>query len=212
MSMIYKRSIPLGIASFLCLFLFVSFFIENPVLSAIETRLLGWGIIVIAISLMVGLVNILKHHIVHVSKQTPGQWLYSLTLIISVVVFLLVAVFFGTMHEYTQTLYLGIPRALSSAMHSLNLFYISWAAYRTFRFRTVDSSVLMCVAVLTMISMVPIGRVVWSGFPVIGDFLSLVVNKAGARAIAIGVGLGIVVQGIRLIRGRERGFLGPAEE
>lgn len=212
MSSIYKRSIPLGIASFLVIFLFVGFFFQIDIISNVETRLLGWGAIVIAISLMVGVVNVLRLHVRHIIRQTPGQWLYSIALVISIVVFLGIAIPFGTMHEYTQALYLGVPRALSSAMHSLNLFYISWAAYRTFRFRTLDSSVLMSAAVLTMISMVPIGNVLWSGFAGVGFFLDSVVNRAGARAIAIGVGLGIMVQAVRLIRGKERGFLGPTEE
>jgi hypothetical protein len=212
MSVTYKRDIPLLIASLLVIFLFVGFFIEIPAMSGIETSLLGWGTIIIAISLMVGLINILLLHGRHIMRQTPGQWIYSLALVLSIIVFLGVAVPFGTLHPYTQTLYLGIPRALSSAMHSMNLFYISWAAYRTFKFRTADSSILMGAAVLTMFYMVPIGRVIWGGFPIIGGWLDTVVNKAGTRAITIGVGLGIIVQAVRMIRGRERGFLGPQEE
>jgi hypothetical protein len=212
MSVTYKRDIPLAIAALLVLFLFIGFFFENPAISGVETRLLGWGVIIIAISLMVGVVNVLLLHGRHVMRQTPGQWIYSLALVISIVVFLGIAVPFGTLHPYTQALYLGIPRALSSAMHSMNLFYISWAAYRTFKFRTVDSSILMGSAILTMLYMVPVGKLLWGGIPVIGLFLDQVVNKAGTTAIVIGVGLGILVQAVRMIRGKERGFLGPQEE
>jgi hypothetical protein len=67
-------------------------------------------------------------------------------------------------------------------------------------------------AILTMLYMVPVGKLLWGGIPVIGLFLDQVVNKAGTTAIVIGVGLGILVQAVRMIRGKERGFLGPQEE
>jgi len=212
MSAIYKRSIPLGIASVAVLFLFISFIYTNTTISNMETRLFQWGAVIIAISSVVGLANVLKIHVRHLSRKTSGQWYYSVVLIASVVIFLSIVFATGTTSIPTTVLYQGTTRAMSSALHSLNLFYIVWAGYKALRFRTIDGSVLMTCAVLTMIGMIPLGPVIWPGFSFIAEWLATVVNTAGERAILIGVGLGTVLQAVRMIRGLERGFLGPEED
>ena len=111
---------------------------------------------------------------------------------------------------YAQ-LYQYVLNPLSSTMYSILCFYIASAAYRAFRVRSVDAALLLGTAVIVMIGVVPIGDVLWQGFPNLSQWLLDVPNTAGMRGIMIGATLGAIATGIRILLGLERSHFGRAE-
>jgi hypothetical protein len=98
---------------------------------------------------------------------------------------------------------------LDATIFSMLAFYIASAAYRAFRVRTAEATVLLVSAVLVMMGRAPIGPAVWKEFTPITSWIMAVPNTAGMRGIIIGVALGVLSMGIRVLLGRERGYLGP---
>lgn len=100
-------------------------------------------------------------------------------------------------HVY-RLLFEGLFVSLGSAMFSLLGFYIAAAAYRAFRVRSAESSLMMAAAVLVMLGQIPFGVWLWSGLPDVRLWLLEVPNSAAFRAITFGAGVAGLVMAFRM--------------
>jgi hypothetical protein len=98
---------------------------------------------------------------------------------------------------------------MDMTIFSLLAFFIASAAYRAFRLRSLEASVLLIVGSLMLLGRAPVGGAIWEGFPAIAEWLLNVPNTAGNRAITIGIAIGAISLAIRQLLGVERGYLGP---
>ncbi|MCO6430645.1 MAG: hypothetical protein J5J00_07265 [Deltaproteobacteria bacterium] len=88
--------------------------------------------------------------------------------------------------------------SLGSAMFSLLGVYIAAAAYRAFRIRTVESSLMMLAALIVMLGQIPFGRWLYSELPEIRAWLLEVPNAAATRAIGFGALVASLVLAFRM--------------
>ncbi len=116
---------------------------------------------------------------------------------------------------------------LQGTMFSLLAFFMASAAYRAFRAKSMEASLLLIAAFLVMLGRVPIGAKVgevleillawvpflsqiefstWIGE--ISSYIMKVPNTAGQRAIMIGAALGMVAASLRIWIGLEKEYLG----
>ena len=102
--------------------------------------------------------------------------------------------------------------ALQSTMFSLLAFFVASAAYRAFRARSPEASVLLLAAIIVMAGRVPLGEYLLAGLGQLSDWIMQVPNTAAQRAILIGVSLGGIATSIKIIFGIERAYLGGEDE
>lgn len=107
-----------------------------------------------------------------------------------------------------QWIFLFLFSPMQATMFSILAFYIASAAYRAFKAKTRESTLLLGAAFLVMLGRVPIGASLWSGFGAVADWIMEVPNTAGQRAILIGAALGIVSTALRILLGIERSYMG----
>ena len=92
----------------------------------------------------------------------------------------------------------GVFIPLGSSMFSLLAFYIASSAFQAFRIRSVESALLMLAATLVIIGQSSLGSTLWSGFPVIRNWLMTVPNTAAFRAISLGASVASFILAIRI--------------
>ncbi len=168
-----------------------------------------------ALALGLGTYGLIRLHLKNV-VQKRTQWGYSVVLLIS---FLTMATFsiWNTLAEKDKlpktpllesvfTLLFDFTLVqLDAAMFSLIAFYIFSAAYRAFRIRSIEASILMFTAMVVMIGIVPLGAAIYSDFPKVATWILNNLNAPAQRAIEFGVGIGGLAMAIRLWLSLERG-------
>lgn len=106
--------------------------------------------------------------------------------------------------------------AMDAAMFSLIGFFILSAAYRAFRIRSIEASILMATALIVLLMFVPIALMLTNGLPPnefignfridsIGMWLLTTLNVPAIRALDLGLGLGLLAMALRIMLGLERG-------
>jgi len=204
-----KKEIPLLITFLLGAWMILEFFFHNvPHVDKITETLTNGGMVIAAFTYILGVMNILqvnynriRHH-----QDRPYKW----TLLVGFVVMLLLGFTWGIdVDTPFQWMYNTFYVPLQATMFSLLAFYIASAAFRAFRARSVEATLLLVAALLVMLGRVPIGEEwIWSKLPDISSWIMDYPNMAGKRAILIGAALGAVSTGLRVIIGMERSYLG----
>jgi len=172
-----------------------------------------WTIVIAAFALGLASANLVRIHGNIISRKRTG-WVYSTILVVTLLFFGItrtlveldpanteMAKFYGNFFNF-------LYNPLSGAMFALLAFYIASAAYRAFRLRSLEATILLVAAVIVMLGAAPVGALIWDYFPSLQTWLLRVPNLAGQRAIIIGAALGGFTTSLRILLGLERGHFG----
>jgi len=217
-----RRVAPVIIA-FLSGFVMVISFCFSPdktVLGRIEPKLLSWVTIVGGFTLLLGVVSITRVNWQGVRRKKEG-WGYKLLTLVSVYIMAIPAMLpsswsplfgdaEGSIYDWLFT-YIDSP--MMGTMFAMLAFYIASAAYRAFRARNPEATLLLTAAVLVMLWRIPMGeaflRLFGENVPgFINTYLMGGVNAAVQRGIVIGAALGAASMSLRIMLGIERTYMG----
>lgn len=211
MSEIYKKKIPLLITALALFVVLLEYFLTFPVLKTVGLELQNWAVLIVAFAIGLGGVNITRHHLLRITKKEE-DWYLSIWLLFLLVLFVVTGIGFGQENTYFQWLYINVYGALSSTTYSVLALFITSSAFRAFRARNYDASVLLISGFLVLIGNTPASASVWVGFTIINEWIMNVPTAAATRVIVIGAALGMVTLALRIITGKETGFLGGGGE
>ena len=148
---------------------------------------------------------------VHTSKikRKAPNWGYSTVTIGALVITTLTGFIWG-IQEGTPLMWIfknfNVP--MGATMFSLLAFYIASAAYKAFRARSVEATVLLVAAIIVMLGRVSVGQAITHWIPDATEWILNVPNLAAKRGIMLGVGLGMTATSLKIILGIERTYLG----
>jgi hypothetical protein len=214
-----KRTLPLAVTFLTGMLMVIAFLIPHPPLGGLQDRFLNWYLIVVGFTMLLGVHSLVRMHLRKLSKKQSG-WGYSLVLLLTLVLTVAVGVWSwigwrSIIHPVAPFMYiythLIIP--LQATMFALLAFFIASAAYRAFRARTVDATLLLIAAGIVMLGRVPVGTYLTRAFPhflqlpVVADWIMDIPQLAAKRGILIGAYLGAVAMSLRIILGIERTYL-----
>ncbi len=87
-------------------------------------------------------------------------------------------------------------------------FYITYAAYRAFRVRSLEATVMMLSAAVVIIGSDSFGGWLTGGrLTAWADFDNRVLNSGMQRGLLIGIGVAVIAGSLRMMLGLERGIL-----
>jgi hypothetical protein len=112
-------------------------------------------------------------------------------------------------HPQPLALYVNyIRRPLEATVMALLGFYITYAAYRAFRVRSLEATVMMLSAAVVIIGSDSFGGWLTGGrLTAWADFDNRVLNSGMQRGLLIGIGVAVIAGSLRMMLGLERGIL-----
>ena len=199
----------------------------------------GLAAVVASFAIGLGVISLLQNHTRLLARRRPG-WGYSAVFLVSFVAMTT----FGLMNAYSakttiipaipglwarqdahglfQFLFEGGLTNLGSATFSMIAFYIASAAYRAFRIRSLEATLLMIAALIVMFGSVSFGTWFTHGIPAklsdgaenpwanlrienIAQWLMMEINTPAQRGILFGLTLGLLATSLRYWLSLERG-------
>jgi hypothetical protein len=180
-----------------------------PALTPVQTLLLNWAIILTGFAALVGIFNLIAVHTDKVRRAEKGS-LYSALLVIALVATLIFGLILRPQHSFMQVALNGIILPVEAALMGLLSVSLLYAAIRLLRRRMdIMSVVFIITAVIIFLgsATLPFGDV-----PVIGTLIRPWVSQiwalGGARGLLIGVALGMLTTGLRVLFGADRPYGG----
>lgn len=204
-----RREIPLKITLFFGLFMIIQYFVPHWMVNELAGRFQQWAVIVLAFAYVLGIANLVRINLDVVSKR--GQdWYYKIITVVTLFATLLIGLIGGITPGtfFNDRLYLQMYVPMSSTMYATLAFFIASAAYRAFRVRSWQASLLAVTAMIVMLGRVPVGQIFWRDMPGLVDWVMQVPNMVAQRGILIGAALGAVATGLKMVFGIERSYLG----
>jgi 4-amino-4-deoxy-L-arabinose transferase-like glycosyltransferase len=203
-----RREVPIAVTFVAGILFLLDYFVKIPYLSEhVVGNFLDWAIVIAAFALLLGAANLLRIHIPKIIKRKK-EWYNSVILLVAMVVMAIVPIIWTQQNAVYEYLFNNIFVHLNGTMFALLAFYIASAAYRAFRIRTKEATILLISAVVVMLGRTPVGAQIWKGFPEYANWLQTVFTTAGMRGIMIGASLGAIITALRIIFGIDRSYFG----
>lgn len=215
-----ERRFPLMLVFVFGILGILPFVIPHPVVQNTNDFLLNVFLkILLAFALVLGLGSLLKVHMDRI-KRHRQNWQYSWVLIITFLVTSIIGLFggidgngilptrIGSFSFDIWTIYNNVEVPLGATMFALLAFFMASAAYRAFRARSFEATLLLISAFIVMIGVLPLGNKISPHLPSFAQWMMDVPNVAGQRGIQFGVALGAMATALKIILGIERSWLG----
>jgi ABC-type Na+ efflux pump permease subunit len=218
----WRRTLPIILCFLIGIFAVAAFFSPHPKMVSWNERVQIWLTIMSNFALAMGLSSLLYVHVGRMMKQTPG-WGYSAVTIFALAATSLVGIWWGveTPDEPMKPIvwiYKYLLTPMSATMFSLLAFFIASAAYRAFRARTVEATVLLSAAIILMLGQIFIGDIQLFGdtgtirdIADVKDWIFENPTMGAQRAINLGIALAVIATSLRIILGIERTYLGGGD-
>jgi len=228
----FKKLAPLIVAFVMGVFFALQYYIPHPFTDDMLTGMSKWFIVIGGIAMGLGIVSLFYSHYYKIKRRTPA-WGFSFVMFIALFTMLGVGIYCANAEVITETgkqtiygwLYQSFMVPLQSTMFSILAFYVASAAFRAFRAKTKEATLLLIAAIIVMFARVPMGEFVYAQIPTfqvggvtmppsIGDITGWImktINMAAQGGIALGIYLGIIAMSLKIIFGIEKSYMGSTK-
>ena len=184
-----------------------------------------------------GIYSLLRVHLGKIARQ-QRDWGFSVVLIVSMALMVICGYGdwiqhndpknfalsdpknWGLINYGRDLLFDGLLQNMDAGMFSIVAFYILSAAYRAFRARSIEATILLVTALIVILSLMGVVDLLWSGtidklspsnpiiqsmkLSAISGWLKGTIQTPAIRGIDFGVGIGLMAMGLRLWLSLER--------
>ena len=204
-----RAPIPTAIAIAFGLVVLVGYFIPDPTLGLIRSMIISWAVILAAVAALIGITNLVSVHTRRASEKTERDP-YSIVLLVGFVLALLFGLWLGPADTGYQKAVLAVQVPVEASLMAVLALVLSFASLKLMQNH---KGWLGLVFLISTVIFLFLGSGVVSGLqgvPFLQDVIALV-NRlpiAGARGILIGIALGSLTAGLRILIGADRPYSG----
>ena len=171
----WRRTLPLGITFVLGVVGAMQYYVPHPLSEKLLTDMSEWGRIIGGFAMILGVASLCHVDWGKIRRRVAG-WGYSLVMYAAMVVTVAVGLAAGGPKGPLQEagtafgwIYTNMMVALQGTMFSILAFFVASAAYRAFRARTPEATVLLVAAIIVMLGRVPLGELILPPIQAFGE-------------------------------------------
>jgi len=212
-----RIEIPIALTIIATLLQVIPYYLELPPVKTAADQVATLSLTVVAMATFIGVISIVQVHGKRIQRKSEG-WPFSIIVVLLAATMILTGLPFpevglGVDNAIFQYLFINALTPLGGTMYSIIAFFITSAAFRAFRAKNIESSIVLIAGTLMVMSNAPIFVNTFPIFADIGLWIRNVPNMATMRAVMMGAALGAISLAIRTLMGIERGYLkGGGEE
>jgi hypothetical protein len=196
------KRVPTAIAIGVGLVVLLDFFFTLPLLDAIGFTFREWTIILAAFAVLLGLANLVMVHLSRIIRHNEPSTGYSVIVLSTAAIVFLIGLVFGLPSAPMNWVFDNLYLPLQGAFFALVAFFLATAAYRALRARNLDTILLLVSALIVFLGQAPLVNAMTQ----VKEWVLNVPGTAGARGILLGVAIGTIATGLRLIAGMDRPY------
>lgn len=197
-------TVALAVAAGLVVLL--GYFYPDP-LEGLRLVLLDWAIFIAGMAVLVGIFNLVAVQTEKIRARQKGSS-YGALLVLSLLVTFGLGLLLGPNHAYLRWTVDAIIVPVESSLMAILVVTLAYASIRLLRRRVDVVSVAFLVAALVFMVLVmpmPFGQI--PGDQALVNFLGMF-SRGGARGLLIGIALGTLLTGLRVLFGVDRPYGG----
>jgi hypothetical protein len=203
-----RTSLSVAIVISVGLIVLAGYFLDIPMLNTLQIVFLRWAALLGAVALIVGVFNLFNVHLRKINTGQKGSP-YSLILLIALIATVLIVGFLGPTSFWSMWIFNYIHVPIESSLMAVLAVVMAFAGARLLGRRFNAFSIIFILTALFVLA----GSISLSfvDFPVLAElraWIERVPTTAGARGILLGVALGTVATGFRLLMGADRPYGG----
>lgn len=203
-----RNPVYTAIAIAVGLVVLAGYFLEFELLVNLRIVLLQWATILVAVALLVGVINLFTVHWRKISTE-PQNRTNSAVLIICMMLTLGLVGWFGPTAPISLWIFNHIQVPIESSLFAILSVVLIMAGVRLLRRKpNLLSIVFIGTAVVILLMSGPLFGIDLPALADLRTWIGEVPAVAGARGILLGVTLGIVAAGLRILMGADRPYGG----
>lgn len=203
-----KNPIFTSIAIGVGIVVLLGYFLQIELLGNLRVVLLEWATILVATALLIGIINLF---VVHWRKSTTDQSsrINSIALLVGLVITLAVAGWFGPTDPYSLWIFNYVLIPIEASLMGILAVVLVYAGVRLLRRKpNLLSIVFIATAVVILLMTGPLFGIDIPGLSELRIWIGKVPAVAGMRGILLGVSLGIIAAGLRILIGADQPYGG----
>ena len=205
-----KSPLALIVAILSGLIILISYFFPIPALVAIRTPMLDWTVTLAGVASLVAIIHLVFGVHLKRVKEKDSRRVFS---IIVIVVFILTAftgIYFGPDHPQYRQVVNSVQVPIETSLMSLLAITLSYASLNLLKRQRNWMGLVFFISVILFL-VINSGVLAFSSeIPILQDMLSGFhkIPVAGARGILLGIALGSLATGIRILIGSDKPYRG----
>lgn len=201
-----SASIYAAIAMLAGFVVLAGYFVEVGFLSDLRLLLVNWSVLLAAVAVIVGVIHIWRVHWVRIKTHQAG-WFNSLVLIIFLIGTFIAVAFFGPVSTPSLFIFNYILAPIEMSLMALLAIILLMASVKLLKKRLSGYSLLFLgVVVLIIFGSTSLPGLETQPFGALKNWIAQTWAGAGVRGMLLGVVLGTVATGFRILMGVERPY------
>ena len=185
----------------------LGYFYPLPILIDLRVMLTNWAVILAAMAVLIGLYNLIAVHMEKIRAGQKGSF-YSGVLVVALIITFTYGWVFGPQDVYLRAVVDAVIFPVEASLMAILTVTLIYASIQLLRRRlNVLSVVFLVTAVLFLIAFMPTPFGPIPGDQALAQMLN-VFSQGGARGLLIGIALGALLTGLRVIFGVDRPYGG----
>jgi len=201
-----KNPLYAAVAIGVGLVVLAGYFLQIDILVNLRIILLNWGTILVAVALLVGVVNLFSVHWRKLSGDQPNK-ANSIALLVGLTITLAVSGWFGPTTPVSLWIFNYIQIPIEASLMALLSVVLIYAGVRLLRRKpNLLTITFIATAVVILLMSGHLFGIDIPGLAALRIWIGKVPALAGARGILLGVSLGIIAAGLRILMGADRPY------